>query len=227
MPASEACVAGHVAATTRACWRILVRATHRLSRRSRRRECVRRAGLPLHNAHSAQTPRSRAAQVRSLLPVAELCREVEARNRLRLLDKFLQLLVQEGSTDPEVHNAMGKILVDANSNPEHFLQSNPYYQPAVVGKYCEKRCAPSALPHPSGLDKRSTWPSCGPSSHPARRYLLFGPNPPPDSGASTSRYEITTSREDNDSFWLPSAFRLACCARPSLSARATHATADA
>jgi hypothetical protein len=78
-------------------------------------------------------------QVRSLLPVGELCSEVEKRNKLRLLDKFLQLLVQEGSQDPQVHNAMGKILIDANSNPEHFLQSNPFYEPTVVGKYCEKR----------------------------------------------------------------------------------------
>lgn len=80
-------------------------------------------------------------QVRSLLPVADLCAEVEKRNKLKLLDKFLKVLVEEGSQDPEVHNAMGKILIDANSNPEHFLQSNPFYQPAVVGKYCEKRCA--------------------------------------------------------------------------------------
>jgi clathrin heavy chain len=84
-------------------------------------------------------------QVRSLLPVGELCKEVEARNKLRLLEKFLQLLVTEGSVDPQVHNAMGKILIDANSNPEHFLQSNPYYEPAAVGKYCEKRCD-SAVP---------------------------------------------------------------------------------
>ena len=79
-------------------------------------------------------------QVRSLLPVKELCAEVEKRNKLKLLDKFLKVLVEEGSQDPDVHNAMGKILIDANSNPEHFLQSNPFYQPAVVGKYCEKRC---------------------------------------------------------------------------------------
>ena len=84
-------------------------------------------------------------QVRSLLPVKELCEEVEKRNKLRLLDKFLKVLVEEGSQDPDVHNAMGKILIDANSNPEHFLQSNPFYQPAVVGKYCEKRCAPPFL----------------------------------------------------------------------------------
>jgi len=92
----------------------------------------------------------RCVQVRSLLPVAELCAEVEKRNKLKLLDKFLKVLVEEGSQDPEVHNAMGKILIDANSNPEHFLQSNPFYQPAVVGKYCEKRCALlSITPRPS------------------------------------------------------------------------------
>jgi hypothetical protein len=85
-------------------------------------------------------------QVRSLLPVKELCEEVEKRNKLKLLDKFLKVLVEEGSQDPDVHNAMGKILIDANSNPEHFLQSNPFYQPAVVGKYCEKRCA-APRPH--------------------------------------------------------------------------------
>jgi clathrin heavy chain len=45
---------------------------------------------------------SSVVQVRSLLPVGELCDEVEKRNKLRLLDKFLQLLVQEGSTDPQV-----------------------------------------------------------------------------------------------------------------------------
>jgi clathrin heavy chain len=88
---------------------------------------------------AARHQNGRIVQVRSLLPVGELCKEVEARNKLRLLEKFLQLLVTEGSVDPQVHNAMGKILIDANSNPEHFLQSNPYYEPAAVGKYCEKR----------------------------------------------------------------------------------------
>ena len=100
-----------------------------------------------------------AVQVRSLLPVKELCEEVEKRNKLRLLDKFLKVLVEEGSQDPDVHNAMGKILIDANSNPEHFLQSNPFYQPAVVGKYCEKRCVPrcavSSLPESLTLELRS------------------------------------------------------------------------
>eukprot|EP00884_Botryococcus_braunii_P006634 jgi/Botrbrau1/15972/Bobra.0294s0010.1 len=77
--------------------------------------------------------------VRSLIPVEQLCEEVEKRNRLKLLNPFLEHLVSEGSQDPAVHNALGKIIIDANNNPEHFLTTNPYYDSLVVGKYCEKR----------------------------------------------------------------------------------------
>ena len=31
------------------------------------------------------------------------------------------------------------ILIDSNSNPEHFLTTNEHYDSKVVGKYCEKR----------------------------------------------------------------------------------------
>ncbi len=54
--------------------------------------------------------------------------QVEKRNRLKLLNPFLEHLVSEGSTDPAVHNALGKIIVDSNNNPEHFLTTNPYYE---------------------------------------------------------------------------------------------------
>ena len=64
---------------------------------------------------------------------------MEKRNRLKLLNPFLEHLVSEGSTDPAVHNALGKIIVDSNNNPEHFLTTNPYYDSGVVGKYFEKR----------------------------------------------------------------------------------------
>ena len=47
--------------------------------------------------------------------------------------------MSEGSQDVHVHNALGKIIIDSNNNPEHFLTTNPYYDPRVVGKYCEKR----------------------------------------------------------------------------------------
>ena len=77
--------------------------------------------------------------MRSLLPVGPLVEEVEKRNRLKMLSEFLEHLVNEGSQDPEVHNALGKMLVDSNNNPEHFLMTNKFYQHAVVGKYCERR----------------------------------------------------------------------------------------
>jgi clathrin heavy chain len=72
--------------------------------------------------------------VRSLVPVDELVAEVEKRNRLKLLTPILEQLIGEGSTDPHVHDALGKIVVDTNNNPEHFMQTNPYYNPLVVGK---------------------------------------------------------------------------------------------
>jgi clathrin heavy chain len=30
-----------------------------------------------------------------------------------------------------VHNALGKIIIDTNNNPEHFLTTNPYYDSLV------------------------------------------------------------------------------------------------
>jgi clathrin heavy chain len=77
--------------------------------------------------------------VRSLLPVDRLVDEVEKRNRLKLLTPFLEHLISEGSTDVHVHNALGKIIIDTNNNPEHFLTTNPYYDSVSVGKYAEKR----------------------------------------------------------------------------------------
>jgi hypothetical protein len=61
------------------------------------------------------------------------------RDRLELLTPFLEHLVSEGSQDVNVHNALGKIAIDTNNNPEQFLSTNPYYDSLVVGKYCEKR----------------------------------------------------------------------------------------
>lgn len=36
--------------------------------------------------------------------------------------------------DSQVHNALGKIIVDTNNNPEHFLTTNPYYD-SLVGSW--------------------------------------------------------------------------------------------
>ncbi len=41
--------------------------------------------------------------------------------------------------DPHVHNALGKIIIDSQNNPDHFLTTNPFYDSLVVGKYAEKR----------------------------------------------------------------------------------------
>ncbi|KAI8566828.1 hypothetical protein RHMOL_Rhmol02G0072600 [Rhododendron molle] len=76
---------------------------------------------------------------RSLLTIEPLVAEFEKRNRLQLLTQFLEHLGSEGSQDIHVHNALGKIIIDSNNNPEHFLTTNPYYDSRVVGKYCEER----------------------------------------------------------------------------------------
>jgi clathrin heavy chain len=59
------------------------------------------------------------------MPVAELVDEVEKRNRLKLLLPWLELRVNENSQDPAVYNALAKIYIDNNNNPEAFLQENP------------------------------------------------------------------------------------------------------
>lgn len=77
--------------------------------------------------------------VRALVPIDKLVDVLESRNRLKILSPVLELLISEGSTDVQVHSALGKIIVDSNNNPEHFLTTNPYYDSLIVGKYCEKR----------------------------------------------------------------------------------------
>ncbi|ESO91636.1 hypothetical protein LOTGIDRAFT_233411 [Lottia gigantea] len=69
----------------------------------------------------------------------ELVAEVEKRNRLKLLLPWLENRIIEGVTEPATHNALGKIYIDSNNNPERFLRENQYYDSKVVGKYCEKR----------------------------------------------------------------------------------------
>merc|ERR1739844_391561 len=65
--------------------------------------------------------------------------EVEKRNRLKLILPWLESRVHEGSDEPATHNALAKIYIDSNNNPERFLKENPYYDSKVVGRYCEKR----------------------------------------------------------------------------------------
>ncbi|ODO11264.1 hypothetical protein I350_00039 [Cryptococcus amylolentus CBS 6273] len=72
-------------------------------------------------------------------PIDELVDEVEKRNRLKLILGWLNNKVEQGSQDHAVYNAIAKISIDSNNNPEKFLKDNNLYDPAIVGKYCEKR----------------------------------------------------------------------------------------
>ncbi|KAI9493853.1 hypothetical protein BDB00DRAFT_762730 [Zychaea mexicana] len=77
--------------------------------------------------------------VKGDLDVGKLCDEVEQRNRLKLLLPWLNMRVTDGSTDRAVYNALAKIFIDTNNNPEPFLKENESYEPRTIGKYCEKR----------------------------------------------------------------------------------------
>ena len=59
--------------------------------------------------------------------------------RLKLLLPLLESRVHEGVEEPATHNALAKIYIDSNNNPERFLRENQFYDSIVVGKYCEKR----------------------------------------------------------------------------------------
>ncbi|XP_052074388.1 clathrin heavy chain 1 isoform X1 [Mytilus californianus] len=69
----------------------------------------------------------------------ELVEEVEKRNRMKLLLPWLEMRVHEGVNETATHNALAKIYIDSNNNPERFLRENQFYDSKIVGKYCEKR----------------------------------------------------------------------------------------
>lgn len=71
-------------------------------------------------------------------PVDELVEQVEKRNRLRLLQPWLETRVAQGNTECATHNAVGKIYVTLNRDPQQFLINNQFYDSLVVGKFCEK-----------------------------------------------------------------------------------------
>ncbi|ELU43586.1 clathrin heavy chain 1 [Rhizoctonia solani AG-1 IA] len=79
------------------------------------------------------------ASVTGNFPIDELVEEVEKRNRLKLILPWLEARIAQGSQDPAVFNALAKIYIDSNNNPESFLKENNLYDPLTVGKYCEKR----------------------------------------------------------------------------------------
>ena len=51
----------------------------------------------------------------------------EDHNRLKILQQWLEARKAENNEDPHLHNALAKIYVDTNNNPEQFLTSNKFY----------------------------------------------------------------------------------------------------
>lgn len=56
---------------------------------------------------------------------------MERRNRLRLLQPWLEAMVSTGNTQTATHNAVGKIYVTLNKDPVNFLTNNQFYDPKV------------------------------------------------------------------------------------------------
>merc|ERR1711871_1078185 len=76
--------------------------------------------------------------VGQMCPVAELVEQVERRNRLRLLQPWLEARVAQGNQEAATHNAIGKIYISLNKDPMQFLSNNQFYDPKVIGQFCEK-----------------------------------------------------------------------------------------
>ena len=70
-------------------------------------------------------------------PVEEMVEIAETRNRLRMLQPWLEARVATGSTEPGTHNALGKIYIQLNKDPKAFLTNNMFYEPHVLGLFCE------------------------------------------------------------------------------------------
>ncbi|KAI5295640.1 hypothetical protein KEM52_000745 [Ascosphaera acerosa] len=73
------------------------------------------------------------------IPIDELVSEVESRNRLKILLPFLEATLASGNQQQAVFNALAKIYIDSNNDPEKFLKENDLYDTLAIGKYCEKR----------------------------------------------------------------------------------------
>ncbi|KAL0402928.1 UNVERIFIED_CONTAM: Clathrin heavy chain 1 [Sesamum radiatum] len=75
--------------------------------------------------------------------VPDLTHYLYSNNMLRYIEGYVQK-VNPGNAPLVVGQLLDDecpedFIKDSNNNPEHFLTTNPYYDPRVVGKYCEKR----------------------------------------------------------------------------------------
>lgn len=67
----------------------------------------------------------------------ELVEEFERRKKLGILESWLEERTSENIQIPAIHNAMARIKIDTDQNPQKFLTTNQFYDPKVVGKFCE------------------------------------------------------------------------------------------
>lgn len=77
--------------------------------------------------------------VKNMVPVPELVTEVEERGKLHLILEFLESRIADGSTDVDVHTGVAKVYITKNINPQHFLETNAYYDSRAVGQFCARR----------------------------------------------------------------------------------------
>ena len=102
-------------------------------------KCPQVAGQLLDDDCSEDFVRALILSVRAMAPAEQLVEECEKRNRLKIIQPWLEQRQNEGVQEPAVHNALMKIYIDMNNRPEENLVQNMYYDSRVVGEYCEKR----------------------------------------------------------------------------------------
>lgn len=93
--------------------------------------------------------------IRTLAPPEKVIEEFEKRNKLRVLEQYLDDRNKEGNQHPAIHNALAKIKIDTSQDPEGFLLTNQFYDPKVVGRYCEERDPQLAV-----LAYKKAWGQC-------------------------------------------------------------------
>ena len=93
--------------------------------------------------------------IRGNCPIEPLVEEFDKRNKLRVLENWLDSRVAEGNQLPAVHNSLAKIKIDTNQDPQSFLINNQYYDSLIVGKYCEERD-----PHLAYTAYKRAWGQC-------------------------------------------------------------------
>ena len=93
--------------------------------------------------------------IRSNCPIEQLVAEFEKRNKLRMLEQWLEARVSEGNQVAALHNALAKIYIDTNKDPQNFLTTNQFYDSKVVGKYAEE-----IDPHLAIIAYKRSWGQC-------------------------------------------------------------------